>query len=145
MSGLTCHQIVGLRIRPYLLSLRPVRYNHAGLRLIHTSSRPKIPAMTPSISNGIANDCSNGVSPQVLFPTHANNHNNGNISRPYSSGPDAPAVETEFLIVGAGPAGASLACFLASYGKLTRITESHLPTDYDRAEGHRDQRRSGDC
>lgn len=27
-------------------------------------------------------------------------------------------VETEFLIVGAGPAGASLACFLASYGKL---------------------------
>lgn len=28
--------------------------------------------------------------------------------------------ETEFLIVGAGPAGASLACFLASYGKLRR-------------------------
>jgi pyruvate/2-oxoglutarate dehydrogenase complex dihydrolipoamide dehydrogenase (E3) component len=26
-------------------------------------------------------------------------------------------VETEFLIVGAGPAGASLACFMASYGK----------------------------
>lgn len=26
-------------------------------------------------------------------------------------------VETEFLIVGAGPAGASLACFLASHGK----------------------------
>ena len=26
--------------------------------------------------------------------------------------------ETEFLIAGAGPAGASLACFLASYGKM---------------------------
>lgn len=26
-------------------------------------------------------------------------------------------VETEFLIVGAGPAGASLACFLTSYGE----------------------------
>lgn len=35
---------------------------------------------------------------------------NGNISQG-----DA-AVETTFLIVGAGPAGASLGCFLASYG-----------------------------
>jgi hypothetical protein len=26
-------------------------------------------------------------------------------------------VHTEFLIVGAGPAGASLACFLGAYGK----------------------------
>ena len=28
-------------------------------------------------------------------------------------------VETDFLIVGCGPAGASLACFLGSYGKLS--------------------------
>ncbi|KAK4183943.1 hypothetical protein QBC35DRAFT_466892 [Podospora australis] len=28
----------------------------------------------------------------------------------------AVIIETEFLIVGAGPAGSSLACFLASYG-----------------------------
>lgn len=28
-------------------------------------------------------------------------------------------IDTEFLIVGAGPAGAALACFLGSYGKLT--------------------------
>ncbi|PNY24210.1 2,4-dichlorophenol 6-monooxygenase [Tolypocladium capitatum] len=27
-------------------------------------------------------------------------------------------VDTEFLIVGAGPAGASLACFLASHGEF---------------------------
>jgi hypothetical protein len=29
-------------------------------------------------------------------------------------------VETNFLVIGAGPAGASLACFLASYGELLR-------------------------
>jgi flavin-dependent dehydrogenase len=29
-------------------------------------------------------------------------------------------IETNFLIIGAGPAGASLACFLASYGELLR-------------------------
>jgi hypothetical protein len=34
----------------------------------------------------------------------------------YSSESTAPGVETEFLIAGAGPAGASLACFLTSYG-----------------------------
>lgn len=28
-------------------------------------------------------------------------------------------VDTEFLIIGCGPAGASLACFLASYGAWT--------------------------
>lgn len=28
----------------------------------------------------------------------------------------APEITTEFLIVGTGPAGASLACFMASYG-----------------------------
>ena len=28
----------------------------------------------------------------------------------------AQGVETEFLIVGAGPAGGAMACFLASYG-----------------------------
>lgn len=41
-------------------------------------------------------------------------------SRSHSSQP-APAkpVETEFLIIGAGPAGAALACFLASYGIST--------------------------
>lgn len=27
-------------------------------------------------------------------------------------------IDTEFLVVGAGPAGAALACFLGSYGEL---------------------------
>ena len=31
-------------------------------------------------------------------------------------------VETDFLIIGAGPAGASLACFLISYGKCRSNT-----------------------
>lgn len=47
------------------------------------------------------------------------NETNGNFAtttRAYSSEAHPPDVETEFLIAGAGPAGASLACFLASYG-----------------------------
>lgn len=32
---------------------------------------------------------------------------------------DAEIVETDLLIVGTGPAGASLACFLASHGMIT--------------------------
>ena len=28
------------------------------------------------------------------------------------------SIDTEFLIVGAGPAGAALACFLGSYGRV---------------------------
>ena len=32
------------------------------------------------------------------------------------------AVDTEFLIVGAGPAGAALACFLGSYGMFYCIS-----------------------
>lgn len=34
---------------------------------------------------------------------------------------DDHVVDTEFLIVGAGPAGASLACFLGSYGMFCMI------------------------
>lgn len=34
----------------------------------------------------------------------------------HSAAAQDQAVETEFLVVGAGPAGASLACFLGSHG-----------------------------
>jgi len=34
--------------------------------------------------------------------------------------------ETDLLIVGAGPAGASLACFLSEYGKLIAVPRNDL-------------------
>ena len=34
---------------------------------------------------------------------------------------DGSVVETELLIVGAGPAGAALACFLSYHGKLPSV------------------------
>lgn len=36
----------------------------------------------------------------------------------------APVTSTDVLIVGTGPAGASLACFLASYGELQLMSVS---------------------
>jgi NADH dehydrogenase FAD-containing subunit len=38
-------------------------------------------------------------------------------TRRASTGQVPGEVDTEFFIVGAGPAGASLACFLANYGR----------------------------
>jgi glycine/D-amino acid oxidase-like deaminating enzyme len=40
--------------------------------------------------------------------------------------PDEEVVKTDLLIVGAGPAGASLACFLAAHGRyldVVRVTQ----------------------
>lgn len=34
---------------------------------------------------------------------------------------DSSVIETEFLVVGCGPAGAGLACFLASHGEFELI------------------------
>jgi hypothetical protein len=57
----------------------------------------------------------NSHSSEPVAPFLSNNsHTIGEI-RP--SDIEGHAVDTEFLIVGAGPAGASLACFLGSYGK----------------------------
>jgi 2-polyprenyl-6-methoxyphenol hydroxylase-like FAD-dependent oxidoreductase len=44
-------------------------------------------------------------------------------------------VETPFLIIGAGPAGASLACFLPSHG-LAGITLSAAPGTSDTPRAH---------
>jgi len=41
-------------------------------------------------------------------------------ANPASTGAAEP-IETEFLIVGTGPAGASLACFLGSHGRVSLI------------------------
>ena len=48
---------------------------------------------------------------------HEKQPNGYEARRHYSNGQDSSVTDTEFLIVGAGPAGASLACFLASYGE----------------------------
>lgn len=60
--------------------------------------------------------------------TNGTNGTNGLAAQPSINGqngsttPDhqikSSVVETEFLVVGAGPAGAALACFLTSYGML---------------------------
>lgn len=41
---------------------------------------------------------------------------NGHAMAGASNASSSPDIETDLLIVGTGPAGASLACFLASYG-----------------------------
>lgn len=51
-----------------------------------------------------------------MFLSNETNGASGTTTRTYSSESHPPDVETEFLIAGAGPAGASLACFLTSYG-----------------------------
>lgn len=38
------------------------------------------------------------------------------VNGPRPSPSTGPGVDTDFLVVGGGPAGASLACFLATYG-----------------------------
>ncbi|KAI3559469.1 2,4-dichlorophenol 6-monooxygenase [Colletotrichum abscissum] len=48
---------------------------------------------------------------------------------------DSAALETDMLIIGAGPAGASLACFLASYG-LKGIMISASPSTADTPRAH---------
>ncbi|KAF7125419.1 hypothetical protein CNMCM5793_001597 [Aspergillus hiratsukae] len=59
----------------------------------------------------------------------------GTSARAYSNESRTPDVETEFLIVGAGPAGASLACFLTSYG-LKGIMVSAAPGTANTPRAH---------
>jgi hypothetical protein len=52
--------------------------------------------------------------------THTSDIHTQSIESPATEqdvGGDGPVVETEFLVVGCGPAGAGLACFLASHGE----------------------------
>lgn len=75
--------------------------------------------MSPSIDNGVfprVTNVATGADAPTAGTTQAMAVN------PDLSRRTLCEVETEFLIVGAGPAGASLACFLASYGEY-RIVE----------------------
>lgn len=68
--------------------------------------------MTPSIS-------SNGVH-------DAPNISNGTSHNESTEITEDDMPETEFLVVGAGPAGAALACFLTSYGEYTFIFQDRI-------------------
>lgn len=106
-----------LRLRRlYLPSRLFVAPRHNQVKSLSTLSanQTRKPAMAPSIRNGIIPTSINGVGgAQVSVPA----------ARPIqayhsdSSQNTLGELETEFLIVGAGPAGASLACFLASYSE----------------------------
>lgn len=50
----------------------------------------------------------NGLNGHTVFPASG-----------VSNAPSPPDVSTDLLIVGTGPAGASLACFLASHGQCS--------------------------
>jgi hypothetical protein len=97
-------QLFRSAVRPLRLfsvaSAKTVHYNNESKRMMVTYSLPK--TTQSSISNVFLSNGMNGTS--------------GTPARAYSNESPTPDVETEFLIVGAGPAGASLACFLTSYG-----------------------------
>lgn len=52
-----------------------------------------------------------------------------------ASSTNSGILETEFLIIGAGPSGASLACFLASYG-IKGIVVSAAPGTANTPRAH---------
>jgi ribulose 1,5-bisphosphate synthetase/thiazole synthase len=51
-----------------------------------------------------------------MSESNESNGLNGHTTSGVSNASSSPDIETDLLIVGTGPAGASLACFLASYG-----------------------------
>lgn len=68
--------------------------------------------MAPFLTNSISATSESGSNLDGI--TSGEMSGNGQSSQPAVV--QDQAVDTEFLIVGAGPAGASLACFLGSHG-----------------------------
>jgi hypothetical protein len=66
---------------------------------------------TANLANGI-NGC-NGAREQRPYGVHVG------VMPDHRAAEQPRVVETEFVIVGAGPAGAALACFLTSYGMFS--------------------------
>ncbi|KAH6868866.1 2,4-dichlorophenol 6-monooxygenase [Thelonectria olida] len=86
------------------------------------------PFMTPSSDSVGMNGFSESGGPSTNGPpVTAQQHHPGEAQD--------NAIDTEFLIVGAGPAGAALACFLASYG-LKGIMISAAPGTADTPRAH---------
>lgn len=71
------------------------------------------PTMAPSTSNGIVKSFGTGSNSRIQQSLHNKTHA-GHFYSTLEKGDGM--VETEFLVVGAGPAGAALACFLGQYG-----------------------------
>lgn len=67
------------------------------------------PSRTANSTNGVNSINGHRVSTSELSPA---------LDKPVESEGGDVQAETEFLIVGCGPAGASLACFLGSHGEL---------------------------
>jgi NADH dehydrogenase FAD-containing subunit len=78
-----------------------------------------------------------GSLPKPPIPASINLNNSKLDDQESYSQKDMEPIETEFLIIGAGPAGAALACFLASYGKSI-VHEQFIDTDGGRLEGYHD-------
>lgn len=76
--------------------------------------------MSPHSTAGIPGGLS-GVGFVTTNDIHTNGIHTQSIETPATEqdveGAEGPVVETEFLVVGCGPAGAGLACFLASHGE----------------------------
>lgn len=72
-----------------------------------------------------------------MEPAGAPNSNGTSLSPAYSAPPVSKdhVIETDLLIVGTGPAGSALACFLTSHG-LTGIMLSNAPTTSDTPRAH---------
>ncbi|RLL94977.1 hypothetical protein CFD26_104334 [Aspergillus turcosus] len=116
-------QLFGSAVRPLRLfsiaSAEPIHYTKESKRMMVTFSVPK------NTQSNISN----------VFLSNAMNGTFGTSARAYSNESRTPDVETEFLIVGAGPAGASLACFLTSYG-LKGIMVSAAPGTANTPRAH---------
>ncbi|KAF5006061.1 hypothetical protein FDECE_7543 [Fusarium decemcellulare] len=89
--------------------------------------------MSPFINNGDRDGIKNGHPSLISEQSPETRVNKDSMEAPLAL--DTDLVETEFLIVGAGPAGASLACFLSSYG-LKGIMISSAPGTANTPRAH---------
>lgn len=120
MAALGLHGRVNLRPQrlyfPSWLSF-PHHHNQFKSFSVLTAHQNKKCVMSPSIGNGMFPNASRGTDgtkipiPRICQTSTIKAYHSD------SSQQTPSEVETEFLIVGAGPAGASLACFLTSHGK----------------------------
>ncbi|EXJ87569.1 hypothetical protein A1O3_04529 [Capronia epimyces CBS 606.96] len=140
MSLLTCSGLGrGLQSLPTatgssLRSHRLAAKSHRGLvRSLHTQYLRDRRALVPSVVQSRSAARTGNHFAHALGPA-AGRLSNGSLRRSYASAA-AEIVDTEFLVVGAGPAGAGLACFLTSHG-LKGIMISTAPGTANTPRAH---------